>query len=67
MNKPNTSYIAQVIVNAYEDNIDKHSALAEVVRVIADELSYTVFEPGNDSRVIDASTVYEVASELENL
>jgi hypothetical protein len=67
MTIPNTSYIAQVIVNAYEDNIDKYSSLAEVVRVIADELSYTVFEPGNDFRVIDASIVYEVASELENL
>lgn len=63
MKKVNTSYVAQVIVNAYEDN----TSLAEVVRAIADELSYTVFEPGNDFRVIDASIVYEVADELDKL
>lgn len=62
-----TSYVAQVVVNAYESETDKHSALAEVVRVIADELGYYMFLPGNDYKVIDASYVYKVANKLEEL
>lgn len=62
-----TSYIAKVIVNAYDDETDKYSALSEVVRAIADELAYYLFLSGNDCKVIDASVVYEVAKKLEEL
>jgi hypothetical protein len=62
-----TSYVAQVIVNAYEDGTDKYSALAEVVCAIADELGHYMFLPGNDCRIIDASSVYKIANVLENL
>ena len=63
----NVPYVAQVIANAYESGEDKYSALAEVLRAIADELGYYMFLPGNDYKVIDASYVYKVANELENL
>ena len=62
-----TSYVAQVVVNAYESETDKYSALAEVVRVIADELGYYLFLPGTECKVIDASYVYKIANELEEL
>ena len=62
-----TSYVAQVVVNAYESETDKYSAVAEVVPVIADELGYYLFLPGNDCKVIDASSVYKIANKLEEL
>ena len=65
MTEPDTLYVAQVVVNAYESETNKHSALAEVVRAIADELGYYLFLPGNDCKVIDASVLYEVANKLE--
>lgn len=59
------TYVAKVILQSYDDGADKCSALAEVVRSIADELSYYEFLPNNDRRVIDADTVYKVAQEIE--
>lgn len=65
MTKPDTSYVAKVVIDAYDSGTDKYSALAEVVRSIADELGYHLFLPGDDCRVIDASIVYDVANKLE--
>ena len=62
-----TSYVAEVIVNAYEDETNRYDALAEVLRAIADELSYYVFLPGNDWKVIDAVEIYKIAKKLEEL
>jgi hypothetical protein len=59
------TYVAKVILQLYDDGADKCSALAAVVRSIADELSYYEFLPNNDHRVIDADTVYKVAQEIE--
>jgi hypothetical protein len=57
----------QAVVDAYEQTIDKYAALAAAIRVIADELSYTIFMPNNDVRVVETQSLYELADELENL
>jgi hypothetical protein len=58
---------SEVIVNAYEDETNRYDALAEVLRAIVDELSYYVFLPGNDCKVIDAVEIYKIAKKLEEL
>jgi hypothetical protein len=64
---------AQKIYNAWEEEyyLEKDfyepRALAAAIRVIADELSYTIFMPNNDVRVVDARVLYELANELEAL
>jgi hypothetical protein len=57
----------QAVVDAYEQTIDKYAALAAAICVIADELSYTIFMPNNDVRVVETQSLYELADELENL
>ena len=47
-------------------------SLAAAIRIIADELSYTIFilsdyTPNNDVRVVDARVLYKLADELEEL
>ena len=32
-----------------------------------EELQYTLFLPGNDARVVDSKSLFELASELENI
>jgi hypothetical protein len=58
--------VAQEVNNAYENSYTE-SGLVAALRVLTDELSYTMFLPGNDCRVIDARAVYKVADELEAL
>ena len=36
------------------------------IRIIADELSYTIFMPNTDVRVVDTRVLYELANELED-
>lgn len=62
---------AQAIIDA-ADEVFFHGGrirdgFAAALRVLADELSHTIFLPGNDCRVIDASSVYKIADELEQL
>lgn len=64
---------ARQIYDAWEDeyylqkHFYEHRALAAAIRVIADELSYTIFMPNNDVRVVETQSLYELANELENL
>jgi hypothetical protein len=63
---------AKRIYRAWEDKwVDsthhEELSLAAAIRVIADELSYTIFMPNNDVRVVDARVLYELANELEAL
>ncbi len=60
---------AQVIIDAADDVFSNGGTIREgfaaALRVLAEELSYTMFLPGNDCRVIDASAVYKIADKLE--
>ena len=63
---------AQVIIDAFDDEYyqkarTRQDALAAAFRVLADELSYTLFLPGNDCRVIDSRAVYDLCNEIEKL
>ncbi len=64
---------AKQIYNAWEDeyclqtDFYEHRALAAAIRVIADELSYTIFMPNNDVTVVEKKALYELADELEVL
>jgi hypothetical protein len=64
---------AKQIYNAWEDeyclqkDFYEHRALAAAIRVIADELSYTIFMPNNDVTVVEKKALYELADELEAL
>ena len=49
-----------------EPTEDMRQALATAIRVVADELSYTIFMPNNDVRVVDARVLYKLADELED-
>ena len=60
-------FCGELIDNGVKDDEDVRQALATALRVLADELSYTMFLPGNDCRVIDASAVYKIADKLEEL
>jgi hypothetical protein len=61
----------QAILNSFFDEWDVYAkdkaayAIAASLRVLADELSYTIFLSGNDCRVIDASAVYKIADEVD--
>ena len=54
-------------VETYKFPNQEESSLAAAIRIIADELSYTIFMPNNDVRVVDARVLYELADELEEL
>ena len=64
---------AKQIYNAWEDeyclqkDFYEHRALAAAIRVIADELSYTIFMPNNDVTVVEKKALYELSDELEAL
>ena len=64
---------AQKIYDAWEEeyclekDFYEHRALAAAIRIIADELSYTIFMPNNDVRVVDARVLYKLADEVEKL
>jgi hypothetical protein len=64
---------AKEIYRAWEDeyclqkDFYEHRALAAAIRVIADELSYTIFMPNNDVTVVEKKALYELADELEAL
>ena len=64
---------AQKIYDAWEEeyclekDFYEHRALAAAIRIIADELSYTIFMPNNDVRVVDARVLYKLADEVEEL
>ena len=64
---------AQKIYNAWEDeyclqkDFYEHRSLAAAIRVIADELSYTIFMPNNDVTVVETRELYDLADELEAL
>lgn len=61
------AYCGELVDNGDKTSEDVRQALATFLRVLADELSYRMFLPGNDCRVIDTSSVYKIADELENL
>lgn len=74
----NNQQIAQKVMDAFYSTfanerqdfiIQKlnNDAVANAIRVLADELSYTIFLPGNDCRVIDSRAVYDLCGELEKL
>jgi len=50
-----------------EPTDDMREALSTAIRVVADELSYTIFMPNNDVRVVETRELYQLADELENL
>jgi hypothetical protein len=54
-------------VESYKFGNQEELSLAAAIRVIADELSYTIFMPNNDVRVVDARVLYNLANELEDL
>ena len=62
---------AKQIYDAWEEeyclqkDFCEHRALSAAIRIIADELSYTIFMPNNDVRVVDTRVLYELANELE--
>ena len=64
---------AKQIYNAWEDeyclqkDFYEHRALAAAIRVIADELSYTIFMPNNDVTVVEKKALYELADDVEAL
>jgi len=58
------AFKAELIV---EPTDDMKEALAAAIRVIADELSYTIFMPNNDVTVVEKKALYELANELEAL
>ena len=64
---------AQQIWEAFKDELaqpatdDMREALATAIRVVADELSYTIFTPNNDVRVVETRELYGLANELEKL
>ena len=64
---------AQQIWEAFKDELivdptdDMREALATAIRIIADELSYTIFIPNNDVRVVETRELYGLANELEKL
>jgi hypothetical protein len=61
---------AQMIMRAYkaEDTYNfPNDGVAAAIRVIADELSYTIFMPNNDVTVVETKALYELADELEAL
>ena len=63
---------ALAVLNAYRDDVwvdgkYRHmSGLAGVIRTLAEELQYKMFLPGNDLRVVDAETLFDLADELDN-
>lgn len=50
-----------------EPTDDMREALATAIRVVADELSYTIFIPNNDVRVVETREFYGLANELDQL
>ena len=63
---------AKQIYDAWEEeyclqkDFCEHRALSAAIRIIADELSYTIFMPNTDVRVVDTRVLYELANELED-
>jgi hypothetical protein len=64
---------AKQIYDAWEEeyclqkDFYEHRSLAAAIRVIADELSYTIFMPNNDVTVVETRELYDLADELEAL
>jgi hypothetical protein len=50
-----------------EPTDDMREALATAIRIVADELSYTIFMPNNDVRVVETRELYGLANELDQL
>jgi hypothetical protein len=60
--------LIKMVTNAYEDGkrmFDDKTAIANVIRVIADELGYRIFMPGNDVNVVETKELYKLADEME--
>lgn len=53
-------------LNVVDDPVYKQ-CIAAAIRTAAEELQYTLFLPGNDARVVDSKSLFELASELENI
>ena len=49
-------------VGAFEDYGD---ALAAAIRVVAEELQYKLFLPGNDLNIVESRALFKLADELE--
>jgi hypothetical protein len=64
----NTGMILEAFVGDAEtdEDIGPHN-LAAAIRVVADELSYTIFMPNNDVRVVETRELYKLADELDDL
>jgi hypothetical protein len=50
-----------------EPTDDMREALATAIRIVADELSYTIFMPNNDVRVVETRELYKLSNELDQL
>jgi hypothetical protein len=50
-----------------EPTDDMREALATAIRIVADEVSYTIFMPNNDVRVVETRELYGLSNELEEL
>lgn len=68
MKQIDTAYVAEMIMRVHLEGSNNADTLAEVLRVVADELSYYECLPGQIDRcIIHKPLVLEVANKLEEI